>query len=63
MAFVLRYMEGMTIDEVAAALAVSISTAKRLVSRGAAKVADQVPGDPDLCGFFAGERKDHAHER
>ena len=30
MAFVLRYMEGMTIDEVAAALAVSISTAKRL---------------------------------
>ena len=63
MAFVLRYMEGMTIDEVAAALAVSISTAKRLVSRGAAKVADQVTGDPDLCGFFAGERKEHAHER
>jgi hypothetical protein len=53
----------MTIDEVAAALAVSISTAKRLVSRGAAKVADQVTGDPDLCGFFAGERKEHAHER
>jgi RNA polymerase sigma-70 factor, ECF subfamily len=55
LAFVLRYMEGMTIDEVAAALAVSISTAKRWVNRGAAKVADQVAGDPDLRSFFAGE--------
>jgi len=63
LAFVLRYMEGMTIDEVAAALAVSVSTAKRWVSRGAAKVADQVTGDPDLCDFFAGERNEHAHER
>ena len=63
MAFVLRYMEGMTIDEVAAALAVSISTAKRWVNRGAAKVSEQVMGDPDLCGFFAGERKEHAGER
>ena len=52
MAFVLRYMEGMTIDEVASALAVSISTAKRWVNRGAAKVADQVAGDPDLQSFF-----------
>ena len=33
LAFVLRYMEGMTIEEVAAALAVSVSTAKRWVSR------------------------------
>ena len=63
MAFVLRYMEGMTIDEVAAALEVSISTAKRWVNRGAAKVAEQVTGDPDLCGFFAGERKEQARER
>lgn len=63
MAFVLRYMEGMTIDEVAAALEVSISTAKRWVNRGAAKVAEQVTVDPDLCGFFAGERKEHTRER
>ena len=55
LAFVLRYMEGMTIDEVAAALAVSISTAKRWVNRGAAKIADEVAGDPDLRSFFAGE--------
>jgi RNA polymerase sigma-70 factor, ECF subfamily len=63
MAFVLRYMEGMTIDEVAAALRVSLSTAKRWVNRGAGKVAEQVTGDPDLCAFFAGERKEHARGR
>lgn len=65
LAFVCRYMEGMTNDEIAEALAVSVSTAKRWVSRGAAKVADQVAGDPDLRCFFAdqrgGERED-AHE-
>ena len=58
MAFVLRYMEGMTIEEVAAALQVSLSTAKRWVSKGAAQVAKQVAGDPDLCSFFAGDRKE-----
>ena len=63
MAFVLRYMEGMTIDEVAEALGVSISTAKRWVGRGGAKVAQQVTGDVDLCSFFAGDRKERPHER
>ena len=62
LAFVLRYMEEMTIDEVAAALAVSVSTAKRWVNRGAAKVAAQVTDDPDLRGFFAGVRKEPARE-
>ena len=52
LAFVLRYMEGMTIDEVAAALAVSVSTAKRWVNRGAAKVADQVAGRPGSAQLF-----------
>jgi RNA polymerase sigma-70 factor (ECF subfamily) len=63
MAFVLRCMEGMTIDEAAEALGVSISTAKRWVSRGAAKVAEQVASDADLCSFFAVDRKESAHER
>jgi RNA polymerase sigma-70 factor (ECF subfamily) len=63
MAFVLRCMEGMTIEEAAEALGVSISTAKRWVSRGAAKVAAQVTSDADLCSFFAGNRKESSHER
>jgi RNA polymerase sigma-70 factor, ECF subfamily len=63
MAFVLRYMEGMTIDEVADALRVSISTAKRWVGGGAAKVAARVTTDADLCSFFAGDRKERSHER
>lgn len=63
LAFVLRYMEGMTIEEVAAALVVSVSTAKRLVNRGAAKVNAQVTSDGDLASFFADERAKGAHER
>lgn len=53
LAFVLRCMEGMTIEEVRAALGVSTSTAKRWVNRGAAKVAAEVASDPDLDRFFA----------
>jgi RNA polymerase sigma-70 factor (ECF subfamily) len=63
LAFVLRYMEGMTIDEVAAALEVSISTAKRWVGRGAEKVANEVSRDPDLRSFFAGSREEIPRER
>jgi RNA polymerase sigma-70 factor, ECF subfamily len=57
MAYVLRYMEGMTIDEVSAALGVSTSTAKRWVNRGATKIAAEVASDPDLKRFFADEGK------
>jgi len=42
MAFVLRYLEGMSIDEVADRLKVSRSTAKRLISRAAKKVNTRV---------------------
>ena len=63
MAFVLRCMEGMTIEEAAEALCVSISTAKRWVASGAAKVAAQVTSDADLCSFFTGDRKESSHER
>jgi RNA polymerase sigma-70 factor, ECF subfamily len=53
-AFVLRYMEEMTVQEVATTLSVSVSTAKRWVNSGAAKVAEGVGQDPDLRDFFAG---------
>jgi RNA polymerase sigma-70 factor (ECF subfamily) len=52
-AFVLRYMEGMTVQEVASTLSVSVSTAKRWVNKGAASVAEHVARDADLRGFFA----------
>ena len=58
LAFVLRHLEGMTIDEVAATLAVSVSTAKRWVGSGASKVADRVSRDPDLRSFFAKAREE-----
>ena len=41
-AFLLRYLEEMTIDEVADRLEVSRSTAKRLISRAAKKVSTRV---------------------
>ena len=51
-AFSLRFMEGMTMEEVAARMNVSLSTAKRLVSRSAAIVAAKVESDRDMCAFF-----------
>jgi RNA polymerase sigma-70 factor, ECF subfamily len=51
-AFVLRYLEEMTVNEVAARMAVSHSTAKRLVNRAVAKVSEQVGRDVDLKAFF-----------
>jgi RNA polymerase sigma-70 factor (ECF subfamily) len=59
-AFVLRYMEEMTVHEVATTLSVSASTAKRWVNRGAAKVAERVGEDPELRDFFGvAEEKTH----
>jgi RNA polymerase sigma-70 factor (ECF subfamily) len=58
LAFVFRLMEGMTTEEVATALSVSISTAKRLVKRAAAKVSEQVAQDADLRSFFAPSGKE-----
>lgn len=51
-AFVLRYLEEMTVDEVAECMAVSRSSVKRMISRGVAKVSALVDGDPDLRAFF-----------
>jgi RNA polymerase sigma-70 factor (ECF subfamily) len=51
-AFVLRYLEEMTIDEVATCMAVSRSSAKRLINRAVAKVSEHVAQDTDLRSFF-----------
>jgi RNA polymerase sigma-70 factor (ECF subfamily) len=52
MAFVLRYLEEMTMDEVGTRLGISVSTAKRLVGRAVARVSRQVGQDADLRGYF-----------
>jgi RNA polymerase sigma-70 factor (ECF subfamily) len=55
-AFGLRFMEEMTMEEVAATMRVSVSTAKRLVNRAAATVAERVGRDPDLRRYFAAKQ-------
>lgn len=59
-AFVLRYMEERTLDEVAKGLGVSLRTAKRLVNRAAARVSKHVGSDDGLRSFF--DRRETAAE-
>ncbi|HYL40039.1 MAG TPA: sigma-70 family RNA polymerase sigma factor, partial [Candidatus Binatus sp.] len=51
-AFTLRFMEEMTMEEVAATMKVSLSTAKRLVNRATATLSKQVGQDADLHRYF-----------
>ena len=51
-AFVLRFLEEMTMEEVAAHMKTSLSTTKRLVNRATASVSAKVGNDTDLLGFF-----------
>jgi RNA polymerase sigma-70 factor (ECF subfamily) len=60
-AFTVRYVEGMTAEEVAAMLAVSVRTAKRWISRAAAKVAEKVAQDPDLYHLFSARGDTERH--
>jgi RNA polymerase sigma-70 factor (ECF subfamily) len=50
--FVLRHLESMTVEEVAAQMELSISTVKRLLSRATDKLSRWVEADPDLLGFI-----------
>jgi RNA polymerase sigma-70 factor, ECF subfamily len=52
LAFVLRHLEDMTMDEVAAQLGTSLSTAKRAVGRATALVSAQVGQDVNLRDYF-----------
>jgi RNA polymerase sigma-70 factor (ECF subfamily) len=58
-AFVLRYMEERTLEEVASGLGVSLSTAKRLVNRATERVSKHVGSDAGLRDFF-GQGRDAA---
>ena len=60
-AFVLRYLEEMTNEEVAAQLGCSVSTAKRVIVRATARVSAQVGRNTDLRSYFldAGSKDVH----
>jgi RNA polymerase sigma-70 factor (ECF subfamily) len=52
--FTLRRLESMTLEEVAAALQLSLSTIKRSYSRAEAQVAGWIASDPELSSFLSG---------
>jgi RNA polymerase sigma-70 factor (ECF subfamily) len=55
--FALRYLESMTLEEIAAALAISLSTVKRNLTRASARVSRWIAADRDLVTFFEGRRR------
>ena len=60
-AFVLRYLEERTLEEVAAGLGVSLRTAQRIVSRASERVGKQVESDEGLRRFF--DRRNEGADR
>ncbi len=56
--FALRHLETMTLEEIAAALEISLSTVKRTLSRASARVSEWIDGDTDLANYFEGKRGD-----
>jgi RNA polymerase sigma-70 factor (ECF subfamily) len=51
-AFVLRYLEEMTLEEVARCMEISRTSVKRLIRSGIGKVSERVAEDADLRSFF-----------
>jgi RNA polymerase sigma-70 factor, ECF subfamily len=54
--FVLRRMESMTVEEIAATMEISESTVKRSMVRASRLLARWIDADPGLAGLFDGER-------
>jgi RNA polymerase sigma-70 factor (ECF subfamily) len=55
--FALRYLESMTLEEIAVVLEVSLSTVKRNLNRASARVSRWIATDRDLVTFFEGRRR------
>jgi RNA polymerase sigma-70 factor, ECF subfamily len=49
LAYILRRMEAMTVDEIAATMDISISTVKRAVAHASARLSRWIDADPDLA--------------
>jgi len=54
--FILRRMESMTVQEVAAAMEISESTVKRSMTRASGRLARWIDADPGLASVFNTER-------
>jgi RNA polymerase sigma factor (sigma-70 family) len=54
--FVLRRMESMTVDEIAARMDLSVSTVKRSMARATARLSRWIQADPGLADLLGGER-------
>jgi len=55
--FVLRRMEAMTIQEIAATMGLSISTVKRAMAHASSRLAHWVDSDPGLAAFVESKRR------
>ena len=56
MVFSLRYLESMTLEEIAAAMSISLSTVKRTLGRASSQVSEWIASDTDLVNYFEGKR-------
>jgi RNA polymerase sigma-70 factor (ECF subfamily) len=54
LAFVLRRMEGMTVEEIAATMDISISTVKRAIAHASGRLSRWIDADPGLAGLRMG---------
>ena len=54
--FSLRYLEAMTLEEVAIAMDLSLSTIKRTITHASARISAWIASDPELVTFFQGRR-------
>jgi RNA polymerase sigma-70 factor (ECF subfamily) len=54
--FSLRYLEAMTLEEVAVAMDLSLSTVKRTITHASARISAWIASDPELATFFQGRR-------
>jgi RNA polymerase sigma-70 factor (ECF subfamily) len=53
--FVLRRMESMTVEEIAATMDISLSTVKRSMAHASSRLSRWVEADPELAGLARGE--------
>ena len=54
--FILRRMESMTVEEIAATMDISVSTVKRSMAHASNRLSRWIDADPGLAGLLDGER-------